>query len=639
MKKSTKMLKKLACLFLVVLMSIDGFAAVVSDNDGSAFITKAEFDSLKNDFQSQLNGYNTSIDTKIDSAIASYLAGVKVAKSGKRASLREGIIWSIGPFDRPRFKHGIPIWDLITGRITFPKMGVSNTWPSRATYFLMISSWGNHFVDKTPIVNSRWGYDDILLKNSNADGALLDGWYGLCGHWVQMWNTNNLSVQWGDPVTDLNIDGIVGGASPQAMWSTAESWYGNWRNSTFTASDTGVWTKCQEPANPGMTWSSGSGRVNYASITKGTQLKWDNNIVAFGPLDYKYFSKEYENQPSNYQYAFLNVNQYGRDEKCYIKLNSYHYDQTQTVHLKDWNLTQWTMPDPEISLTPAYNPWNVSELPGWQSVVKHAHHSYISSTDKLLTNQSTPLYATRGVRSRYVDSGRVYDFNQYVYIQEPRLCDVIQNWNKIGLKMPTVVNNYITENRMTSQLLTLDDKSKAMSLAAGVPIVQLEKTQKITIKGEFRKNCSYVYDATTKKSTLNEGTKDTTDAYVVYAKYSPFNINAMPEDESDLIDISPTVKDSANIGKLTKCRIVRDGDINITFENRTGNEKVVFLKWEKLSNWNNARTTRRTGDATNTDVHVVNTRTDETIAPPTWIYFGGGFAKFDKEFRWENIEN
>ena len=72
------MVKKLLALFLVVLISIESFAAAVSDNDGSAFITKAEFDSLKNDFQSQLDQYNTSIDNKIDTAIASYLAGVKV---------------------------------------------------------------------------------------------------------------------------------------------------------------------------------------------------------------------------------------------------------------------------------------------------------------------------------------------------------------------------------------------------------------------------------------------------------------------------------------------------------------------------------------------------------------------------------
>ena len=81
MRKSTRIVKKLLALFLVVLMNINTLGAVVSDNDGSAFITKAEFDSLKNDFQSQIDQYNTSIDSKIDGAIASYLAGIIVEKT------------------------------------------------------------------------------------------------------------------------------------------------------------------------------------------------------------------------------------------------------------------------------------------------------------------------------------------------------------------------------------------------------------------------------------------------------------------------------------------------------------------------------------------------------------------------------
>ena len=81
MRKSTKLLKRFAALFLVVLMSIESFAAAVSDNDGSAFITKAEFDSLKNNFQTQLDVYNKNIDNKIDNAIAGYLAGIKITKT------------------------------------------------------------------------------------------------------------------------------------------------------------------------------------------------------------------------------------------------------------------------------------------------------------------------------------------------------------------------------------------------------------------------------------------------------------------------------------------------------------------------------------------------------------------------------
>ena len=82
-----KLIKKLLSLFVVIIMTINANAAVVSDNDGSAFITKAEFDSLKNTFQSQIDVYNVSIDNKIDDAISSYLAGISV-------SLEPSELWS-----------------------------------------------------------------------------------------------------------------------------------------------------------------------------------------------------------------------------------------------------------------------------------------------------------------------------------------------------------------------------------------------------------------------------------------------------------------------------------------------------------------------------------------------------------------
>lgn len=73
MKKSVK--RKLS-LFMIFMLCINNFAVQVSDNDGSAFITKSEFDSLKSSFQAEIDVFNKTIDTKIDSAIAAYLEGV-----------------------------------------------------------------------------------------------------------------------------------------------------------------------------------------------------------------------------------------------------------------------------------------------------------------------------------------------------------------------------------------------------------------------------------------------------------------------------------------------------------------------------------------------------------------------------------
>lgn len=80
-------IKKILGFVSIIVLSFNCFAVAVSDNDGSAFITKAEFDSLKNDFQSQIDQYNTSIDSKIDAAIASYLAGIKISKQETLSTL------------------------------------------------------------------------------------------------------------------------------------------------------------------------------------------------------------------------------------------------------------------------------------------------------------------------------------------------------------------------------------------------------------------------------------------------------------------------------------------------------------------------------------------------------------------------
>ena len=67
-------------ILAVLLMFINTtcYAAVVSDYDGRAFITKEEFDALKTDFDRQISQYNEAIDSKIDGAIAAYLRGIMV---------------------------------------------------------------------------------------------------------------------------------------------------------------------------------------------------------------------------------------------------------------------------------------------------------------------------------------------------------------------------------------------------------------------------------------------------------------------------------------------------------------------------------------------------------------------------------
>ena len=72
----SRVFKRALALFIIVIINFNSFSAVVSSNDGSAFIIKAEFDALVNDFNSRIEDYEKSIDAKIDGAIAEYLAGL-----------------------------------------------------------------------------------------------------------------------------------------------------------------------------------------------------------------------------------------------------------------------------------------------------------------------------------------------------------------------------------------------------------------------------------------------------------------------------------------------------------------------------------------------------------------------------------
>lgn len=72
----------IAFILLITMLSSDLMAAVVTDNDGAAFITKAEYDSLKNDFQVRLDEFNSQIDNKLNDAIATYLSGIKSGGKG-----------------------------------------------------------------------------------------------------------------------------------------------------------------------------------------------------------------------------------------------------------------------------------------------------------------------------------------------------------------------------------------------------------------------------------------------------------------------------------------------------------------------------------------------------------------------------
>lgn len=75
MNKFVRFSKRLLALFIVAILNINTYATTTS-NDGSAFVTKAEFDTLINNFNKQMNIYQADLNAKIDNSIASYIGGL-----------------------------------------------------------------------------------------------------------------------------------------------------------------------------------------------------------------------------------------------------------------------------------------------------------------------------------------------------------------------------------------------------------------------------------------------------------------------------------------------------------------------------------------------------------------------------------
>ena len=201
----------LSIVLSIVLVAVTSNAAVVSDNDGSAFITKAEFDSLKNGFQNQINGFNSMIDSKIDNAIASYLEGVKNETEVTISSLigKDGVygekmklLWNSSTSYRmistvlPYPVHKYTYFTVIT-RLNMGSDGI----PTNDTSFES-GMWDMHLLDRFGnevndlSAGAKKEYRVETVKIGTTDYRLL--------RYVRVQNYFNMVLFFGFPTTDTN---------------------------------------------------------------------------------------------------------------------------------------------------------------------------------------------------------------------------------------------------------------------------------------------------------------------------------------------------------------------------------------------------------------------------------------------------
>lgn len=251
LEASVKKVRKYIQMLIVICLCFNASAAVVGDNDGSAFITKAEFDSLKNNFQSQIDQYNTSIDNKIDAAIASYLSGINIAKTITSDIIMrnwEEVTCYNGSF--------APTYDL-------PSINVGYTyihcWPrsmetaggaNNRNGFWNIAIMLTYTNPKTNYV-----YRPLVTGNKETSQTTNMVWNGIAYKYMESWDvaksniqTNGTWLMWLDGPTQYDYGGILKASlrfNPSGYYSTVDAALACWTPSLFwryrAKTSTGPW--------------------------------------------------------------------------------------------------------------------------------------------------------------------------------------------------------------------------------------------------------------------------------------------------------------------------------------------------------------------------------------------------------------
>lgn len=112
MKKLLSNCKRLLVIFMILSLC-NNTCAAVGANDGSAFVTKAEFDALVNTFNEQIDEYESNIITKVDGAIANYIASMQNRTTTTRDIIYKDAstygVLSINNDNPLDYKYGFPV--------------------------------------------------------------------------------------------------------------------------------------------------------------------------------------------------------------------------------------------------------------------------------------------------------------------------------------------------------------------------------------------------------------------------------------------------------------------------------------------------------------------------------------------------
>ena len=438
MRKSTRIVKRVFALLLVVLMSIESLGAVVSDNDGSAFITKAEFDSLKNNFQAQIEQYNTSIDSKIDGAIASYLAGINLRKKTavRPICYYDDYIYSVVNDDGLIWNEGYLSWEGWSFLIRTNKETWAGTNYNGMLYAALISRDWNDSAFKS--------FKEASIRNVNTTNWTAQ-WNGYCEtkYKFNMNDAQNFETRWGPGyVTNKgawwHLCSFYPDSSTQANyheWDKATASFSNWGiNYAENNGTTGVngWNPQKSMINP-------SRRIFKTTKQHLIQTSKDNQMKGF--VNYDGFYDFHNDTDSTYTHTpwTTGCSNVIKVSYAYFALNKIAHDSTAAIPMTFLRTSNTTSSTYELPLSCGFS--SVLYNPGDANTIVLP----------------------------YVGFSRNY----------------INQWDQIWT---SDYDNYIEEMEETDPSLNVlkdSDNKKHLALSAGLPIYLLENESKLELDLEF----------------------------------------------------------------------------------------------------------------------------------------------------------
>ena len=268
---------KVFIFLLVLLLNMNSIGAVVSDNDGSAFISKAEFDSLKTNFQSELDKKNSSISDKIDNAISSYLAGITFSQTPTDVFTR--VKSALGEV---RFLNSIKT---TTSTITTAEqLNLYRHWfQNRYSNLQFITALYCAYKDTKTF---NWTYSVAIVKNGTS-GSYSD-------------NTNTTYV------AQNRVGKGWGGAAGQAkgVW-----FFGPSEDFNEFGTQTGLGSKNVYGTSNTSTSTAGSGTVyRYRTTPAGRKVVTEYDTLFYPSININIYAHSYMNYATNFKTNYTGSN-------------------------------------------------------------------------------------------------------------------------------------------------------------------------------------------------------------------------------------------------------------------------------------------------------------------------------------------